>query len=324
MSTETTNKKIKIDNGTTFGRTYTDKAIDAKLPTDLIASANKLSLGVGSTTLGNGVNLEGFTYDEATKTLKAEGSGATLPAGTLSEPFLINNVKTYGTDFSNFKSVTFETAFGSISLQRYDDSISLESVAPNGHSGAEINISDAEYKIRYILSNGLQEEYATAIPAFNFPSDANTVDYDLIISGSKFKTRKSTSLPAIPTDKTGSYYLEGTYDATSGTSAIKWSALKKTYNHYIVITDGTTANMIFLLIPSTNNLKCDSFTNLNVLLGTNNRFIQASGNFSTDNSRKSIVAINWKGSFAGSKVLTIDSEEAVTKFTTFRDDVIPA
>lgn len=31
MSTETTNKKIKIDNGTTFGRTYTDKAIDERL-----------------------------------------------------------------------------------------------------------------------------------------------------------------------------------------------------------------------------------------------------------------------------------------------------
>lgn len=73
MSTETTNKKIKIDNGTTFGRTYTDKAIDAKLPTDLIASANKLSLGVGNTALGNGVNLDGFTYDESTKTLKASG-----------------------------------------------------------------------------------------------------------------------------------------------------------------------------------------------------------------------------------------------------------
>ena len=73
MSTETTNNKIKIDNGTTFGRTYTDKAIDAKLPTDLIASANKLSLGVGNAPLGNGVNLNGFTYDEATKTLKASG-----------------------------------------------------------------------------------------------------------------------------------------------------------------------------------------------------------------------------------------------------------
>lgn len=75
MSTETTNKKIKIDNGTTFGKTYTDKAIDAKLPTDLIASANKLSLGVGNTALGNGVNLSGFTYDEATKTLKVNGGG---------------------------------------------------------------------------------------------------------------------------------------------------------------------------------------------------------------------------------------------------------
>ena len=78
MSTETTNKKIKIDNGTTFGKTYTDKAIDAKLPTDLIASANKLSLGVGNTALGNGVNLSGFTYDEATKTLKVNG-GDSIP-----------------------------------------------------------------------------------------------------------------------------------------------------------------------------------------------------------------------------------------------------
>ena len=31
MSTETTNKRIKIDNGTTFGRTYTDKAVDELL-----------------------------------------------------------------------------------------------------------------------------------------------------------------------------------------------------------------------------------------------------------------------------------------------------
>ena len=44
-------------------------------PTDLIASANKLSLGVGNAPLGNGVNLDGFTYDEGTKTLKAGGGG---------------------------------------------------------------------------------------------------------------------------------------------------------------------------------------------------------------------------------------------------------
>lgn len=92
MSTETTNKKIKIDNGTTFGRTYTDKAVDAKLPTDLIASANKLSLGVGNAALGNGVNLDGFTYDEATKTLNVSG-------GELTGDALMNVTK-------NSKSIT--------------------------------------------------------------------------------------------------------------------------------------------------------------------------------------------------------------------------
>ena len=33
MSTETTKKKIKLDNGTTFGKTYTDKAVDELLKT---------------------------------------------------------------------------------------------------------------------------------------------------------------------------------------------------------------------------------------------------------------------------------------------------
>ena len=75
MSTETTKKKIKFDNGTNFARAYTDKAIDAKLPTDLKATATSLSLLAGSTKIGSGINLSGFEYDEETKTLKASGGG---------------------------------------------------------------------------------------------------------------------------------------------------------------------------------------------------------------------------------------------------------
>lgn len=79
MSTETTKKKIKIDNGTNFARAYTDKAIDAKLPTDLKATAANLSLLAGSAKIGSGINLSGFEYDEETKTLKASGgSGASV------------------------------------------------------------------------------------------------------------------------------------------------------------------------------------------------------------------------------------------------------
>ena len=75
MSTETTKKKIKIDNGTNFAKAYTDKAIDAKMPTDLKATATNLSLIAGSTKIGSGINLSGFEWDEATKTLKASGGG---------------------------------------------------------------------------------------------------------------------------------------------------------------------------------------------------------------------------------------------------------
>ena len=79
MSTETTKKKIKFDNGTNFARAYTDKAIDAKLPTDLKATATNLSLLAGSAKIGSGINLSGFEWDEATKTLKASGgSGASV------------------------------------------------------------------------------------------------------------------------------------------------------------------------------------------------------------------------------------------------------
>ena len=76
MSTETTKKKIKFDNGTNFARAYTDKAIDAKLPTDLKATATNLSLLAGSAKIGSGINLSGFEYDEATKTLKAKGGSS--------------------------------------------------------------------------------------------------------------------------------------------------------------------------------------------------------------------------------------------------------
>ena len=87
MSTETTKKKIKFDNGTNFARAYTDKAIDAKLPTDLKATATSLSLLAGSAKIGSGINLSGFEYDEATKTLKASGGGASVsPCLNLMDP----------------------------------------------------------------------------------------------------------------------------------------------------------------------------------------------------------------------------------------------
>ena len=73
-----------IQNGDTESKSdlsVFEKAIEAaqnihvKLPTDLGASATNLHLLTGATKLGGGINLSGFEYDEATKTLKASGGG---------------------------------------------------------------------------------------------------------------------------------------------------------------------------------------------------------------------------------------------------------
>lgn len=52
MSTETTNKKIEIDDGTTFGRVYTDKAVD-----ELLKNRNLLEVN-GSSFTGD-IKLDG-------------------------------------------------------------------------------------------------------------------------------------------------------------------------------------------------------------------------------------------------------------------------
>ena len=73
-----------IQNGDTESKSdlsVFEKAIEAaqkinvKLPTDLKATATNLSLLAGDTKIGSGINLSGFEWDEATKTLKASGGG---------------------------------------------------------------------------------------------------------------------------------------------------------------------------------------------------------------------------------------------------------
>lgn len=308
MSTETTNKKIKIDNGTTFGRTYTDKAVDAKLPTDLIASANKLSLGVGNSTLGNGVNLDGFTYDETTKTLKASGGGK-LPDGSPSDPFNLNmeQITVYATEFggsslyiNNYSSNKFNIRF----VTKSTDERLLSLIAYNPSKDREVSLTMYRSESKYILYH-----YLT-------PPNDNKNEYHILEIAKK----------------TIDSLADGDYSLSIKVANKKFycianqggSPLKNTYNHYIVISDGTSSNAIYLLIPSTNNLKCNSLTDIDTLLGTAQRFIQASGVVTGTTSKLPIIALNWQGSIATSKVMTMSSEEVINKFTNVVDVITPA
>lgn len=312
---------ISATGGDSYTRSETDALLETKadkvalenvnkvVPTDIAVKDGKLGLEHDTTWLTNqnAITLgDGLTYDEATKTLKAEG--AELPTGKTNDPFKIGSVKVYNeaTEQINFKyldGLYGYITFGRKGLQiisRSNESggrITLSTKGGYNKYGAEITIGDINFtttpNAKFYINNDNKANDIMYIPALERPSTDGK--YNLQIT------------------KTGSSYH---YDWVAGGG--------KTYNHYIVISDGTASNAIYLLIPSTNNIICSSLPDLNTLLGTEHRFIQASGVVTDTASKLPIVAINWQGSFSSSKIVTMSSEEATTKFTDISDIVEPA
>ena len=327
--------------------------VNKVVPTDIAVKDGKLGLEHDTTWLTNqsaitlGTHL---AYDAVTNTLDAVGGGAALPAGTIDDPFVLNYDYNHEYDGliyhrNDQNSIVFKIkyynnplslTFSPNQIQYYSQMNSSDvnfsfKIADKSFNSSELLLYTKRTKLHYILdaSSSLNSESYLYVPSLQRPAADGSYNLQITKTGYNYEYNwvaggSGGGLPAVPTDKTESYYLDATYDATSATSDIKWSALKKTFNHYIVINDGTTANAIYLLIPSTNNLKCNSLTDLNTLLGTAKRFIQASGVVTNESSKLPIVALNWQGSFATSKILTMSSEEAVTKFTSVVDEVEPA
>ena len=315
---------ISATGGDSYTRDETDALLDTKadkvalenvnkvVPTDIAVKNGKLGLEHDTTWLTNqnAITLgDGLSYDEATKTLKAEGSGATLPAGSSSDPFNLNmnQIEIYGsTSGASILHINNETSdsFNIQILTRSTDERLLSLRAFNPSKDKEVYLtmyrSESKSTIYHYLTPPNDNKYTYHILEIAKDTIDSLADGDYSLS-INVKNKK--------------FYCV----ATQGDSA-----LKKTYNHYIVINDTTTANAIYLLIPSTNNLKCNSLTDLNTLLGTAQRFIQASGVVTNNASKLPIVALNWQGSIATSKILTMSSEETTTKFTNVVDVVEPA
>ena len=124
-------------------------------PTDLIASANKLSLGVGNAPFGNGVNLSGFTYDEATNTLKASGDEGGVKLYRHSISFLKPNFNIYFDVYSTIhNSFTFPELYESIK----NKVTCTGSIKDGDIQGQPVTIkyesTSREYIINYIDTNG--------------------------------------------------------------------------------------------------------------------------------------------------------------------------
>lgn len=200
MSTETTNKKIKIDNGTTFGKTYTDKAIDAKetalnavIPTDVGIKDNKLGLLHDTKWLTNqgAINLDGFEYDSATNTLKAGGGlnivKLSLDASTMivtgvslknfldiAEKPILFSIET-NVNNKQFQAVNIIASYSDVEVIRDNAYINLGYFSTNFVTGAFGN-----YRYRLLLSddNSTLEiiEENSNIKAFDFEANMDTLE----------------------------------------------------------------------------------------------------------------------------------------------------
>ena len=323
---------ISATGGDSYTRSETDALLDTKadkvalenvnkaVPTDIAVKNGKLGLEHDTTWLTNqkaitlGAHL---TYDVVTNTLDADGGGAALPAGTETDPFHINALEYYSdSDYSfiyNGVNYTYlKTTF-----------------SPTDNNGLKIELSAREAEARLPFKIHLHGGYNSIgckmeVGGINFNQtpngqfriyNYNKYNGDMFIPVLQHPSTDGKYLLQITRNNEYSYHYDWVAGGGGGLP---------TYNHYIVINDTTTANAIYLLIPSTNNLKCNSLTDLDTLLGTATRFIQASGVVTDNASKLPIVALNWQGSIATSKILTMSSEEATTKFTNVVDVVEPA
>ena len=314
---------ISATGGDSYTRDETDALLDTKadkaalenvnkvVPTDIAVKNGKLGLEHDTTWLTNqkAINLgENITYDNTTNTLNA--SGGKVPAGTRNDPFNLNmnQISIYGSasgasilHINNERSDPFNIRI----LTRSTDERLLSLRAYNPSKDKEVYLtmyrSESHSTIYHYLTPPNDNKYAYHILEIAEDTIDSLADGDYSLS-IKVANKK--------------FYCVATQGG--GGSGLP------TYNHYIVINDTTTANAIYLLIPSTNNLKCNSLTDLNTLLGTAQRFIQASGVVTNNASKLPIVALNWQGSIATSKIMTMSSEEATTKFTNVVDVVEPA
>ena len=297
MSTETTNKKIKIDNGTTFGKTYTDKAVDELLKG---VGGNKIgTLNIYSTANQSGDSL--FEYPDLTNVEKG---------------IYIANIVTSHTDptilASGFGYVDNSEIFG-------EKTLSL--------------IISLPYSQIYSFVNGNKIVGGSPIVIPNTTSDKNIMIYDqdnnsfitldsptsngfLYYDLNSLNTNNGYSWKEIALSKTISLFGNHSILVPKDSADTNIDL----YIHNIVLKDtaNTPTKKIYLTIQSTTNTPATTKELLQTLLGSTARYIRVSGYTPTND----ISAINWTGTFDTSKYDVRGTETLLTDFTVIEDSVV--
>ena len=251
--------------------------------------------------------------------LSATG-GEPLPAGTEDNPFIIDNLNVYIQNYWLFLKNQYAATNIYIGHQQYSDQSHIELILST-YSNANTIGSTKKIITSWNRYNQI----------FNLLAPNSSGDFDVLsLKRTDFKNKGIVSYykdsdgifatsVSVPTDKTESYYLNATYDSTSRKTTITWSALKKTYNHFITLTNNTST--FYFTYQNTSNEKLNTLDSLKTALS--GKSLLCTGHTDTEKAEYisgeigSVVVGVVDNSDNSTSGITIDSSYTIT------DDVSP-
>lgn len=192
MSTETTNKKIKIDNGTTFGRAYTDKAVDELLK----------NVGGGGIATAN-ISSETFQLDTSSLTNKDQYVLASMDEGEGNISY--TPLQTY------FFSAGYFNKEVSLQITSQDFRLSLTNVSFSSIDNYKLNAKNTNV------------DFTNSLDSTNTWTKLGDVKYitveelNILTEESTHKYLEINSVPTLPSDASTSTYV---LKAVNGT--VQW------------------------------------------------------------------------------------------------------
>ena len=270
MSTETTKKKIKIDNGTEFARVYTDKEMDSKL-SGLSSDTAVITLSDAQVQSLSQFNIT-FTQEQATLLEKATSfkfyyAGTEIAHGQCGK-FTSDNTSIYGLSMILSNLFFTGTNPGMDAIADYKQLITLQLLSTPDTYIIEMSIA------------GVEDQHWLNISTYKNNTTSSENYYFSSINGSPILSTHPQNVK--------NYDLGKSINLFGNHSILVPNASTDTeinlYNHFIKITGtkDTTQVIARFTIQSSNNLVVDSLTDLYTLLG--NEFeIGCSGLFGENN-----------------------------------------
>lgn len=336
-------------------------ALNKVTPTDVGVKDNKLGLLHDTTWLTNqdAINLDGFTYDEATKTLKA-GEGSQLD-------YLYFNLAYNDEDDTSSFTYTLEQynemivrkpiifndrgLYYNTTADKNNDTNNYEiTITKTANMGPELGYANATIALHGVLSSTTLKTNLslTKGEVINYQVNTNSttnISYLYILYNNLLTNEQATGTLMPDYTNANNNQVMAIVNGYPEWTDVNFKSISLFGKHSILVPkDSADSNIdlyrhdleltndndeeLYLTYYSSSNLLVDSFTDLNTLLTNKARYIMVNGFIKEADKLYQIVHINWNGTYANSNYdyTLVDNDGVLTtddlsRFTMVTDTV---